>query len=187
MCNSFDCLYVISASEYPCKSHILLVSPCISIHGLTSKYSLLQSSIRIICYPWCINLEIYVLISFHNWFLGSFWIFLIVRVSNGWMYAPPALALTVGQYAVIFLVLTLFFPHISIHDQWPRFLNSWHIVITLRDNSYTVMMAVYLLWNGPSEVVTWLYPVLIILALNHPSVLLYIFYFMGILLQLLFT
>ena len=48
-------------------------------------------------------------------------------------------------------------------------------------------MAVPLILNGPSEVVTRLYPVLILLVFKYPSILLYIFSFMGILLQLMFT
>ena len=49
------------------------------------------------------------------------------------------------------------------------------------------MMAVPPLLNGPSEVATRLYPALILLVLNHLSILLYIFSFMGISIQSLFT
>ena len=187
MGQSFDYWYVIRASNYLCRSHILLASPCVYIHVFISKASLLQSLTRKMCSPWFIHFKISVLRSIQNWVLGSFWIFMIVRASNCWLYAPPALALTVGQYVVIILDITLFYPHTSIHDQWPRLRNSCPIATTLNDTLSTAMMAVPPLWNGPSEVVTWLYPALILLVLNHPHVLLYIFYFMGILLQLLFT
>ena len=153
----------------------------------TSNVSPIHSSIKIICSPWCIHFEISVLRSIHNLILVSFWIFISVRASNCWVYALPALALTVGHYTVIIMVLTLSFPLSSIHEQRPRFLKSWPIAIDLRDTSCTSMMAVPPLLNGPSEVVIRLYPVLILLVLNHPLFLLYIFYFMGILLQLMFT
>ena len=35
--------------------------------------------------------------------------FMIVSVSNFWLYAPPVLLLTVGRYAITILVWTLFF------------------------------------------------------------------------------
>ena len=92
-----------------------------------------------------------------------------------------------GQYAVMILVLVLFPPRSNIHDQHPRFLNSWPVLIALHDTSSTVMIAVPPLLNHPPEMVTLLYPVLILLILNHPSFLLYILSFMGILLQWLFT
>ena len=187
MGQSFDRCCVIGASEYPCRLHIVLVCPCVSIHVFTSYASLFQTPIRIIFLPWCIHLYISVLRSIQNWVFGSFWIIMIARASNCWMYDPPVLALTVGKYAVMILVLTLFFPRSSIHDQRTRFLNFWPVAITLHDNSSCAMIAVPPLWNVPSEMVTRLYLVLILLVVNNPSVLLYIFSFMGILLQLMFT
>ena len=113
--------------------------------------------------------------------------FMIASASNCWMYDPPALALSVGQYVVTIMVLTLFFPCSSIYEQQPRLLNSWPAAITLHDNSSSAMISVPPFWNGPSEMVTRLYPGLILLVLNHPSVLFYIFSFMEILIQLLFN
>ena len=101
--------------------------------------------------------------------------------------ALPALALTVGQHALLILVLPLFFTRRSIHGQWTRFLNYLAVAITLNGTWSTSVVAVSLLWNGPSEVLTWFYPVLILLVFNHASFLLYIFSFMVILIQLLFT
>ena len=187
MGKSFDHWYVIGASENPCTFHIVLVRPFVSIHVLTSYDSLFQSPISIVCSPWCIHFEISVLRSIKNWVLGSFWIFMIVRDYNCWLYAPPALELATGDYAVRILVLTLFFPHSSIHDHQIRFLNSWPVAITLHDTSSSTMISVPPLWNGPSEILTLLYPVLILLVLNHLSVLLDILSFMGILPKLLFT
>ena len=184
---SFYCWYVIGSYDYLCILHILLVGTCVSIHVLTSNASLLQSPKSIICSPWCIHLDISVLRSIQNWLLESFWIFLILMDYSCWLCVPTELSLTVGQYAVMILVITLFFPCISIHGQQTRFLNSWPVVITLHDNSYTSIIDVPLFWNVPSEMVTRLYPVIIHLVFNHPYVLLYIFYFMLILLQLLFT
>ena len=60
----------------------------------------------------------------------------------------------------------LLFPRSSIHVQQPRFLNSWPITIDLHDTSSTAMMAVPPLLNGPLEVVTWLYLVIILLFLT---------------------
>ena len=85
------------------------------------------------------------------------------------------------------LFITLLFNHNSIHDQPPRLPNSWIILITLHDTSSTAMMAVSPLLSDPPELGTRLYPLLILLVLNHPYVLLYIFYLMGILLQSIFT
>ena len=183
----FDFLYLIISYDYLCISHIVLVSPFVFFHVYTSDASLLHSPIIIMCSPWCIHFKVSVLRSIHNWVLGSFWIFIIVRNSNCWMYDPLELVLTVGNCALMILVNTLFFPRNSIHDQQFRFLNSWHIVIALCDTSSTAIMAVPPLWNGPSEVVTRLYPVIILLVFNHPSALLYKLYFMGILIQLMFN
>ena len=187
MGQSFDCWCVIRESEYPCRLHILWVSPWVSIHMFTSNTSLLQSPIRIICSPWCIHFNIAVLRSIKNWVLGSIWIFMITKAYNFCPYDPPALAFTAGQYVVMILVLTLLLPWSIIHDQLPRLFNSWPVTTTLHDTSSTATMDVTPLWNDPPEVVTWLYPVLSLLVLNHPPVLLYISSFMGILLQLLFT
>ena len=170
MGKSCVCWYVIRASEYLCRLHTSLVSPCVSIHVFTSDDSLFQSLIRMICPSWCIHLEISVLRSIQNWVLGPFWIFMTTRASN-----------------CLILVITLFFPCSIIHDKWPRFLNYLPVAITLHDTSSTTMIAVPTLLNGPLEMVTWLYPVLILLVFKHPSVLLYIFSFWGILLPLLFT
>ena len=84
-------------------------------------------------------------------------------------------------------VLTFFFPRNSIHDQQLRFLNSWPVAITLHDTSSSAILAMPPLWNGISEAVTQLYPVLTFFVWNQPSVLLNIFPLMGILLQSLFT
>ena len=149
MGQSFDSWCIIVASEYPCRLNILSVSPCVSIHMFTSDDSLFQSPIRIIFSPWCIHFKISVLRSIQNWVIGSFRIFMISRAFNCWLYAPPALALTVGHYAVMILVLTLFFLFSSIHDQRPRFLNSWPVAINLHDNPSTAMIAVIPLWNDP--------------------------------------
>ena len=110
---------------------------------------------------------------------------MFVRAYNWWMHDPPVPALTLGQYTVIFMVLTLLFPRNSFHDQQPRFWSSWLIAISLHDTSSITMMYVPPLLNGPSEVVNRLYPVLILLVLNHPYIILYVFSFMGIFLQLL--
>ena len=187
MGQSFDCWYVIRASEYPCRLHIVLVSPCVSIHLFTSNDSLFHYPINIICSPWCIYVEISVLRSIQNRVLGSFWIFIIARAFNFWLCDPPVLSLTVGQYVVMIMVLTLLFTCSSIHYQQPRFLNFWPVAITLHDTSSTAIIDVPPLWNGHSEMVTRLYPVLILLIFNHPFILLYMLSFMGILLQLPFT
>ena len=170
----FDCWYLIVAFEYPWKLHILLVSPCASIHVLTSDASLFQSPIRMICSPWCIHSDISLLGSIQNWVLWSFWIFSIDRAYSCWLYSPYALALSVGKYAVIILVTILFFPLNNIHDQRPRFLNSWPVTIDLHDILSTARIAVPLLWNSPLEMVTLLYHILILLVLNHPYLLLYV-------------
>ena len=112
-------------------------------------------------------------------FLDYFEFSILLNIFYYWIYAPPELSPTVGQYMVMIMVLTLFFPRSSIHDHWPRFISFWHVAITLHDTSSTAMMAVPPLWNGQSELVTWLYPVLIILFLNHRCFLLYSL-FMGI-------
>ena len=112
---------------------------------------------------------------------------MVARASNCWMYAPPALEFSMFQYDVVILVLILLFHRINIHDQRHRLLNSWTIPINLHDTLSTAMIAVPMLWNGPLEIVTLWYPVLILLVLNHLSILLYIFSFMGILLQLMLT
>ena len=70
------------------------------------------------------------------------------------MYAPPVLALTLRHYAVMILVITLFYRKNSIHEQRPRFRNSFPIDIDLHDTLSTAIMAVPLILNGPSEVVT---------------------------------
>ena len=137
--------------------------------------------------PWCIHFDISILRSIQNWFLGSFWIFMIARAYSCCLYAPPVLALAVGQYAVIIMFLILFFPWSNIYYQRPRLMNSWPVEIALHDTFSTVMIVVPPLWNGSPEMMTQLYPVLIFLVLNHPYVLLYIFSFMGILIQLLFN
>ena len=100
------------------------------------------------------------------------------------MYAPPVLALTLRHYAVMILVITLFYRKNSIHEQRPRFRNSFPIDIDLHDTLSTAIMAVPLILNGPSEVVTRLYLVLIFLGLNYPYFLLYI---LVNVFQLLFT
>ena len=112
---------------------------------------------------------------------------MIARASSCWLYAPPALALAVGQYAVMIMVFAIFYPCGRIHDQRNRFLNYWPVPIALHDNLSTSMIAAPPLWNDPPEMVTRLYPVIFLIFLNHLSVLLYIFSFMGILLQLMFT
>ena len=137
--------------------------------------------------PWCVYFDISFLRSIQKLFLGLFWIFVVARASSCCLYDPPALAPDVGQYYVMVLVLVLLLPHINIHDQQPRFLNSWPVLIALHDTLYTAMISVPLLWNGPPEMVAWLYHVLILLILNYLSVLLYTFSFMGVLLQLLYT
>ena len=63
-----------------------------------------------ICSTWCIHFEIFLLRSIQNLFLGSFWIFVISEASSCWLYAPPSLALAVIQYAVMIIVLVLYFP-----------------------------------------------------------------------------
>ena len=85
------------------------------------------------------------------------------------------------------IIIIIIIISINIHDKLPRFLNSWPIAIYLHDVSSTSILAVPKPWNGQREVVTQVYPVLVLLVLNHPSVLLYILSFVGILLQLLFT
>ena len=125
--------------------------------------------------------------SIQNWVLGSFWIFMIVRAHIFWLYAPPELALTIGQCAWMIVVLILFFPRNITHDQWPRFWNYFPIVISQHNTPYTIMAAIPLLWNCPSEVVTRLDPVLILLILNHPYAQLYLFYCIRISLKLLFN
>ena len=147
MGHSFDHWYVIVKSEYPCISHTILVIPCVWIHVFTSNYLLFRSPMRIICSPWSINFAILVLRFIHNWSLGSFWIFMIVRYSNFLMYAPHVVALNIGHYAVTIIVLTLFFLQNIIHYQWPRVYNSWPIVIALYYTSSTAMMDVPPLWN----------------------------------------
>ena len=129
MGHSFDHWYVIVKSEYPCISHTILVIPCVWIHVFTSNYLLFRSPMRIICSPWSINFAILVLRFIHNWSLGSFWIFMIVRYYSCWVYALPALALSVDKYAAKILVLILFFPLRNIHDHQPTFLNSWPVVL----------------------------------------------------------
>ena len=111
---------------------------------------------------------------------------MIVRAYNYWLHDPPTPALTVGQYTAIVMVLTLLFPRNSFHDQRPRFWSSWLIAISLHATSSITMMYVPPLLNGTSEVVNRLYHVLILLVLNHPYIILYVFSFMGILLQLLY-
>ena len=148
MGQSFDCWYVIRASEYPCRLHIVLVSPCVSIHLFTSNDSLFHYPINIICSPWCIYVEISVLRSIQNRVLGPFWIFIIARAFNCWLYVPPVLDLTVGRYVVMIPERKIYFHRSIIHDQRPRFLNSWLVSITLRDTSSTAMIAVPQFWNG---------------------------------------
>ena len=139
MGKSFDHWYVIGTSDYLCVSHIALVSLCVSIHIFTSVPSLFQSPVRIICSHWCIHFKISVLRSILNSVLGSFWTLIIVRVNNFWMYAPPALVITLGQYAVMIMVSTLLFFQRCIHDEQPRFLNSLTITIALKFWSGTNM------------------------------------------------
>ena len=183
----FDSWHVIGAFEYPCRLHIVLVIPCVSIHVFTSNASLLQYSIRMtFLFYISILISLYLDLSKIE-FLGSFWVFMIEGASSCWIYAPPALALAVGQYAVIIMFLILFFPWSNIYYQRPRLMNSWPVEIALHDTFSTVMIVVPPLWNGSPEMMTQLYPVLIFLVLNHPYVLLYIFSFMGILIQLLFN
>ena len=163
------------------------MSTFFSIHVFTSDASLFQYTKIMDCYPWSNHLEISVLRSIQNCIIGSFWIFVIVRYSNFWLYYSPVLALTVGQCVVMILVMKLFFPRSGIHDQWQRVGKYWPISLALHDTSSNDMMAVPPLWNYPSEVATRLYPVLILLFFHHTSVLLYILYIMVILIQLLFT
>ena len=99
------------------------------------------------------------------------------------MYDPPAITLTVGQYAVTIFVLKILFPRNSIHYQGPRFYNYCPNAIPLYDTLSTAMLDVPPLCNISSEVLTPLYTLLILLFFNHPSILLYIFYLMVILLQ----
>ena len=150
MRQSCDSWYGIGASEYLCRFYTVLAIPCISIHVFTPDASLLQSHIRIICSPWCIHFEISVLRSIQNWVLGSFWIPVIAEASNCWLYAPPAIVITIGKCAVMILVLILFFYCSSIHYQRPRFLNSWPFKINMHDTSSTTMISVSPLLNGPS-------------------------------------
>ena len=145
----FDRWYVIWSFEYLCILHIVLVIPCVSIHMFTYNASIFQSPIRMIYFPWCFQFENSLLISIQNWVIGSFWISMIVRASSCCLYATPALALAVGQYVVMVIVLIFLFPQINIHDQWPRFLNSWHVPIVLHDTSSIAMIAVPPFWNGP--------------------------------------
>ena len=145
----FDCWYVIGASVYLCRSHIVLVSPCVSIQMFTSNASLFQSYIRTIFPPWCIHFEFFMLRYIQNWGLGPFWFFVVVRDSKCCLYAPPELALTVGQYPVNIMVLVFLFPHNSIYDQRPRFLKSWTFTIILHYTSSTAMMDLPPLWNVP--------------------------------------
>ena len=112
---------------------------------------------------------------------------MIARASSCWLYAPPALSLDVGKYAVMILILVSFTPCSNIHDQRPRLMNSWPVSITLHYTLSTAMVAGPPLLNGQPEMVTLLCPVLILLVLNHPYILLYIFSLMQLLLQLLFT
>ena len=80
--------------------------------------------------------------SIQNWVLGSFLIYMIVKAYKCWLYATPAIALTVGQYVMMILVFKFFFPCISIYDQRPRFLNSLPVSIALHDTSSIDMMDV---------------------------------------------
>ena len=143
--------------------------------------------IKMICSHWCIHFDISLLRSIQNWYLGSFWIFIIARDYSFLLYAPPVLALAVEQYVVMILIIIIFFTGNNIHEQRPRFLSSWPVLITLHDTSSTSIIAVPLLCNDSPEMVTLLYPELIVLVLKHVSVLLYIFSLMVILIQLLFT
>ena len=150
----FDSWYVIGASDYLCRFHIIFVSPCVSTHVFTFDASLFHPHIRIICSPWCIYFKIHMLRYIQNCVLGLFWILMFARDYNCWLYAPSALVLTIGQYAVMILVLIFLCPCNSIHDQISRFRNYWPIVIALHNASPTATMAVPPLWNGSLEVVT---------------------------------
>ena len=142
--------YVIRASEYLCRSYILLVSPCVFIHVLTYYDSLSQYPIIIIWSPWYIHFVVLVLSSIQNWFLSSFFIFMIVRDYTCWLYVPPVLFLIVGLYAVTSMILKLFFARIIIREHRPRFRNSWPITSSLHDTSFTAIMAVPSILNSPS-------------------------------------
>ena len=62
--------------------------------------------------------------STQDWDLGSFLIFMISRDSDCWIYDLAELALTVGKYVLMIMVIILFPPSSSIHDQRLRVLNS---------------------------------------------------------------
>ena len=159
----FDCWYVIRSSKYMFILNIVLVSPCVSIHVFTSDASLFQSLIGIICSHWFIHFEISVWRSIQNLVIGSFLIFMIDKACNFCLYAPHALTLTVDQYAVGILVLSLLFLCSSIHGQQPRFMNSWPVAITLHYISSMAMISVSPILNVPLYMVTWLYLVLTLL------------------------
>ena len=137
---SYHCWYVIGEFEYPCRLHIVLVSPCVFIHVFTSNASLFHTPIRIIYSPWCIHFEISLLIFIKNWVLGSFWILMITRDSSSWIYDPLAISITVDKYVVMIMVLIFFFPCSNIHDQQCRLLNYQPIVIALHDTFSTAMI-----------------------------------------------
>ena len=86
--------------------------------------------------PRCIHFDISKFRSIQNWVLRSFWILIIVMASNCCLYAPIAIAITIGKYVVIIMVLAFFSPHRSIHEQQPRFLNSLPVAVALHDTSF---------------------------------------------------
>ena len=143
---SFVYWCVIRTSENLCRLHTILVMTYVSIHMFNSDASLFKSPIRTSSSPWSIHLAISVLRYIYNWILGQFLIFIIVRAYSCWLYATPSLELTIGQYAVKVMVLTLFYLCSSIHDERPRFRNYWPITISLHDTLSTAIMDVPPLW-----------------------------------------
>ena len=145
----FDCWYVIVASEYPCILHIILMSPFVSIHVFTPNVSLLQSLMRInlfsLMYPFLdFYVEIYPKLVF--WIILIFYNFeglqfLAVLSSCTSTYCREVWGDDYSSYIV--------FSWSRTHGQLPRFLNYWPVSITLRDTSFTAIMAVTPLWNGP--------------------------------------
>ena len=70
---------------------------------------------------------------------------MIARAYSCWLYDLTALVFTMGQYAVMIMVLILFLPCSNIHEQQPRFLNYRPIAVALHVNFSTAMIAVPLL------------------------------------------
>ena len=112
---------------------------------------------------------------------------MIASFYHCWLYAPPVLALTEGQYAVTIIDRKFLFPPNRIHYHRLRVQDSWPIAINLHDTSSTYMIALPPLWTVPSEMSTRLYPLLILPDFNHLPVLFFLFSYMETLIQLLFT